>query len=50
LLHLQGVPVAIISAWLGHANAAFTMSVYIHSQKDALDEVKRYFERGIDPL
>lgn len=29
LLHLQGVPVAVISAWLGHADAAFTMKVYV---------------------
>jgi len=23
-MHLQGVPMAIISAWLGHAETAFT--------------------------
>jgi integrase len=45
LLHLQGVPVALISAWLGHADAAFTMKVHVHSQPDVLNEVKRYFER-----
>jgi hypothetical protein len=48
LLHLQGVPVALISAWLGHADAAFTMKVYVHSQPDVLREVRQYFERGID--
>jgi integrase len=48
LLHLQGVPVALISAWLGHADAAFTMKVYVHSQPDVLNEVKRYFERDSD--
>lgn len=36
LMHLQGVPIAIISAWLGHADPAFTMRVYVHSQDDAL--------------
>jgi integrase len=36
LLHLQGVPVAVIAAWLGHADAAFTMRTYVHSQDDAL--------------
>lgn len=32
LMHLRGVPIAVISAWLGHASAAFTMKVYVHSQ------------------
>lgn len=36
LLHLQGVPIAVISAWLGHADNAFTMRTYVHSQPDAL--------------
>jgi integrase len=36
LMHLEGVPVAVISAWLGHASADFTMRVYVHSQPDAL--------------
>jgi integrase len=27
---------AVIAAWLGHASAAFTLSVYAHSQDDAL--------------
>jgi integrase len=35
-MHLEGVPVAVISAWLGHASADFTMRVYVHSQPDAL--------------
>ena len=26
----------MIAAWLGHASAAFTLSVYAHSQDDAL--------------
>jgi integrase len=36
LMHLRGVPTAVISAWLGHASASFTMKVYVHSQDDAL--------------
>lgn len=44
LLHLQGVPTAIISAWLGHADAAFTMRVYVHSQPEVLDEVAKHFD------
>jgi len=35
-MHAQGVPIAVISAWLGHADPAFTMRVYVHSQDDAL--------------
>ena len=36
LMHLRGVPTAVISAWLGHASASFTMRTYVHSQDDAL--------------
>jgi integrase len=32
LMHLRGVPIAVISAWLGHASASFTMKTYVHSQ------------------
>ncbi|NLE82378.1 MAG: site-specific integrase [Rhodococcus sp.] len=35
-MHLQGVPVAVIAAWIGHSDASFTMRVYAHSQNDAL--------------
>jgi integrase len=31
LMHLQGVPVAVIAAWLGHADPTFTMRTYVHS-------------------
>lgn len=41
LMHLQGVPIAVISAWLGHGNAAFTMRTYVHSQADELAEAAR---------
>jgi integrase len=36
LMHLRGVPTAVISKWLGHATASFTMGFYVHSQDDAL--------------
>ncbi|MBY6438244.1 site-specific integrase [Rhodococcus kroppenstedtii] len=36
LMHLQHVPIAVISAWLGHADSAFTMRTYAHSTDDAL--------------
>lgn len=36
LMHLRHVPTAVISAWLGHASASFTMKTYVHSQDDAL--------------
>jgi integrase len=36
LMHLRGVPVAVISAWLGHHSPAFTMRVYVHSQNEAM--------------
>lgn len=36
LMHLNGVPAAVIAAWLGHTDARFTLSVYAHSTDDAL--------------
>ncbi|RVW06258.1 tyrosine-type recombinase/integrase [Rhodococcus spongiicola] len=36
LMHLRGVPIAVIAAWMGHASAAFTLSTYAHSQDPAL--------------
>jgi integrase len=38
LLHLRGVPAAVIAAWLGHARVSFTMATYVHSQDEALKE------------
>jgi integrase len=45
LMHLRQVPIAVIAAWLGHASAAFTMSVYAHSQDDALKAAAGSFGR-----
>ncbi|MFI8696701.1 tyrosine-type recombinase/integrase [Dietzia maris] len=36
LLHLDGVPIVVIAAWLGHVDAGFTLRTYAHSQNDAL--------------
>ncbi|MFE2998405.1 tyrosine-type recombinase/integrase [Nocardia sp. NPDC059246] len=35
-MHLRHVPIAVIAAWLGHADASFTQRTYAHSQADAL--------------
>jgi integrase len=36
LMHLQGVPVAVIAAWIGHKDASLTLRLYAHSQEGAL--------------
>jgi len=36
LMHLDGVPVAVIAAWIGHSDPTLTLRVYAHSQADAL--------------
>lgn len=38
LMHLRGVPVVVIAAWLGHQDAGFTLRTYAHSTNDALAE------------
>jgi integrase len=35
-MHLSGVPVAVIAAWIGHKDASLTMRLYAHPQDDAL--------------
>jgi integrase len=47
LMHLRGVPIAVIAAWLGHANAAFTLSTYAHSQDEALQAAAMSFGRVV---
>ena len=46
-MHLRAVPIAVIAAWLGHASAAFTLSVYAHSQADALAAAAGSFGRVV---
>lgn len=36
LMHLDGVPAAVIAAWIGHSDPTLTLRVYAHSQDDAL--------------
>ncbi|TWS29018.1 site-specific integrase [Tsukamurella conjunctivitidis] len=43
LMHLRGVPIAVIAAWLGHSSAAFTMATYAHSQDEALKAAGQSF-------
>jgi integrase len=45
LMHFENVPVALISAWLGHASKTFTLQTYVHAQPDALAEAARSFGR-----
>jgi integrase len=47
LMHLRKVPIAVIAAWLGHANAAFTLSTYAHSQDEALQAAAMSFDRVV---
>jgi hypothetical protein len=37
-MHLDGVPAAVIAAWLGHTDARFTLSVYAHANDAALTD------------
>lgn len=45
LMHLRGVPIALISAWLGHASKAFTMQTYVNPKPEALVVAARSFTR-----
>lgn len=44
LMHLNGVPMAVISAWVGHSRSDFTMRQYTHSQADALKGAANVFD------
>ncbi|ORU96756.1 integrase [Mycolicibacterium fallax] len=45
LMHLDGVPAAVIAAWLGHTDARFTLSVYAHATNDALADAAASLSR-----
>jgi integrase len=47
LMHLEGVPIAVTAAWLGHASSAFTMATYVHSQDPALADAARSLARVV---
>ncbi|MGV9615616.1 site-specific integrase [Nocardia xishanensis] len=40
-MHLRKVALAVIAAWLGHADASVTARIYTHSQDDALREAAK---------
>jgi integrase len=42
-MHLQGVPIALVAAWLGHADVSFTLRTYVHAQPEALEVAARSF-------
>jgi integrase len=46
LMHLQGVPIALVAAWLGHADVSFTLRTYVHAQPEALAVAARSFPRS----
>lgn len=48
LMHLENVPIAVISVLLGHASKAFTMATYVHSQPDVLAAAAQSFARVVD--
>ena len=50
LMHLQGVPIVTISAWLGHADPAFTMRTYTHNQGRRDDGRRGEFAASCDTL
>jgi integrase len=42
-MHLHGVPIALVAAWLGHADVSFTLRTYVHAQPEALEIAARSF-------
>jgi integrase len=36
IMHAQAVAIAVISAWLGHGDPAFTMRTYVYAENEAL--------------
>lgn len=49
IMHAQAVPIAVISAWLGHADSAFTMRTYVHAQNDALKIAAASLQKVVTP-
>ncbi|WP_081371359.1 tyrosine-type recombinase/integrase [Rhodococcoides fascians] len=47
LMHLQGVPIVVIAAWLGHVDAGSTMRTYAHAQPGPLLEAAQSFARHV---
>ena len=49
-LAMQGVPIAVVSAWLGHADPAFTLRTYVHAGNDALQLAAASLQRVCSEL
>jgi integrase len=49
LMHLQGVPVSVIAAWIGHKDASLTLRLYAHSQTEALKAAGATLNRVVSP-
>jgi integrase len=45
LMHLSGVPTAVVAAWIGHKDASLTLRLYAHSQDGALKAAAGTFDR-----
>ncbi len=45
IMHLQGVPIVVIAAWLGHVDAGFTMRTYAHNQPESLQLAAQSFAK-----
>jgi integrase len=48
LMHLSGVPVAVIAAWIGHSDPSLTLRLYAHSQDDALRAAATSLDRVVN--
>ncbi|WP_301121154.1 site-specific integrase [Mycolicibacterium fortuitum] len=47
LMHLRGVPTALISAWLGHSSKAFTLQTYVNPKPESLVIAAQSFTRVV---
>jgi integrase len=47
LMHLQGVPTAVIAAWIGHSDPSLTLRLYAHSQPAALAAAGAVLNRSL---
>jgi len=45
LMVLRGVPLSVVATWAGHADPAFTLRTYAHSQDDALRDASALLAR-----
>ena len=46
-MHLMGVPIAVIAAWIGHKDSTLTQRLYTHSQDGALLAAAQTFDRAV---